>query len=228
MRAIYYPGSFNEKDSVIISNESAHHLINVIRIKKNSEILLLGGKGSITTVLVLEVRKKEVVVEVLRVEKFRPKLDLDLGVGLVKKEALDLILKQACELGFNKIILLESEYSQRYKLNTERIQRLLISGVEQSNNPFLPKIEFKTLKELNWQEYGRVYFYSSYSNEVKMVEKISSPDLLLIGPEGGFSQDEENEIKKISNLTTYKLETYIMRTSTAVGTCLGHYLGINN
>jgi 16S rRNA (uracil1498-N3)-methyltransferase len=226
MRAIYLDSDFNQS-STTIEGVQAHHLINVLRIKLGSELLGLDGAGTVYNLKIQEILKKKLVVSIINSKETVPKLNVDFMIGKVKKEAMDLALKQCCELGVGKITIVNSEYSQRYEIKEERTNKLLISGIEQANNPYLPKFEELDFKDMNIDDdYESIVYFSSNPKFQKVSEPMErGKTLIIIGPEGGFSQNEEEYIAGLSKARIINMDTQIMRTPTAISCGLGFYLG---
>lgn len=225
MRAIYYPFEKNLKSELIsVKGEKLHHLLNVIRVKNGQEILLLNGKGARWKTRVVEIKRKEVLLApITEAEVIARKNRVDLAVGKVKREALELVLRQCCELMVDKVIIFESEFSQRYKLNSERLDKLLISGIEQSNHVFKPALLESNFDEIPFEDYEQIlYFSPDRGEQIKEVGKA----LMLIGPEGGLSQREHDFVDGYSKTKIIHLDTAILRTPTAVACAVGYLLGV--
>ena len=140
--------------------------------------------------------------------------------------AMERVLKSSCELGLSKIIILETEYSQRYSMNLERAHKILISSLEQSNFSYLPELCFEKLSSFSGTDFEKIYAFSTEEN-IELLQKPrveSTHNLLVIGPEGGFSRTDLALLKDLPKLSFHQLETPIMRSPTAVSYCLG-YLG---
>lgn len=227
MRAIYLK-EFKSEIDPLIEGEQAHHLLNVVRIKIGAEILILNGKGESWHACISQILKNKIYLDILGENKHQPKLKMTLAMGLVKKDALELMIRQACELGFSDIVILETEYSQNYKLNLKRLDKILVSAIEQSNNPFIPNIKLMNLKELRYEQYSRVILYSTINQNSSPRVGFLENQLVLIGPEGGFSMQEEEFICNRGNVVTYLLDTYILRAPTALCVAVGHLLGMNS
>ncbi len=224
MRALYVQ-NLTCDDGVVVEGRAAHHLINVLRLKKDDEILGLDGMGTSARLKVSSVEKRIIYFQKQAQQKSNPKHQIDLVVGKVKKEALELVLKQSCELGFSKIYIVETGFSQRYKLNDERIEKILISGIEQSNNLYLPEVIEVKMTDLPFEEYDKIIHFSTDIEPLAIVGKKLRRGLIVIGPEGGFTPDEEEFIGDLPNVTKHKLGTNIMRTPTAVSCAMGYCLG---
>jgi 16S rRNA (uracil1498-N3)-methyltransferase len=225
MRAIFFPFEKIEKGQMLpVNNDVAKHL-NVVRVKRNDEILVLNGKGLKAIASVGEILKNQVELLVKEVVVCERQHQISLAIALPKKDAFEDILKMAVELGAMNIYPLSSSFSQYDYVESERIQRILESALIQSNNPFMPVIhsQIKLDSFLNELKLPLVFF-NSKPIECGKGEKILSEKIILIGPEGGFSDIEEKIISSNSNVITIHLPTPILRAPTAVATSMGYLL----
>lgn len=228
MRAIYYPGEFINGQKVLLEGDKAHHLNNVVRVKKNDQILILSGKGERSLARIENIQKRKLEIEIIsQPEKQDGLCNIELACAKVKKDAMDLILKQACELGVKKISVIESEYAQRYELKEARVQRLLESAIEQSNFAYIPRVQEIKLSDINKSAYDIIVYLSSQTEgqafgdfEIKKTDRV----LVLIGPEAGLSEEEEKLIEQMSNSYRLHLPVPIMRAPTAVSCGVGAVL----
>lgn len=223
MRAIYLENIIDE--SLELVDEKFHHLINVLRIKQNDELLLLNGKGEYRSAVIETILKKKVIIKATSEVKFKEKSPLKLAIGITKKDALDLSLKQACELGINKIYLVQTTYSQKLNQKDERFERVLVSALEQSNNTWLPEIvTLSSVEKLVEETKNNLLYFSSHGSKVDEEKKISLDLTLFIGPEGGLSQEEETFLINNKVQSLY-FDNGIMRTPTAVSFGIGYLQG---
>jgi 16S rRNA (uracil1498-N3)-methyltransferase len=170
--------------------------------------------------------KRELVLTKLSHQEVSPLHYMDLALGIPKKEALELSLKQAVELGFTKIFLIRAQYSQTKLPEDERLESLLISALEQSNAAFLPLVEAMNWEDLPLSNYNEIMMLDSqYSEKLAKREKVLGPKLLIVGPEGGFSPEECLRLHQFPKLSILNLPTPILRTPTAVATGAGILLG---
>lgn len=205
-----------------LHDESLHHLVNVVRIEPGEKLLLLNGKGLIIETEVESVSKKELILKHLFSENSIRAFEFDLAIGMPKREALELCLKQATELGFRRIYLVKSDYSQMKFPETDRVNNLLVSALEQSNSAFLPEVISVEWSHIPWGEYQEALLLDSQTKITKSSTNSSlSSKLLIVGPEGGFSLKEINFLHSLDQVRVAHLPTPILRTPTAVAAGAG-------
>lgn len=221
MRAAWIP-ELLPQDSYIITGDVFHHLVHVTRLSPGDELLLLNGHGLSIKTQVDTILKKELYLTHLEMNQKSRTEKLDIALGVPKKEALELCLKQATEIGVNRVFLIKGDYSQIKIPELERIQKLLVSALEQSNSAFLPEVIETNWHDLPWQNYQNKILLDSQSRDIEDQDRTSSaPVLLLIGPEGGFSAQELTYLHKIQGLEVLRLPTPILRTPTALAVGAG-------
>lgn len=214
------------QESYQLKGDAAHHLINVVRVELHEEILLLNGAGLTIKTKVSALSKRELILTPIEHALVTRKNIMDLALGIPKKDALELSLKQAVELGFRKIYLIRSEYSQTRLPEVERLESLLVSALEQSNAAFMPEIIPASWEEIPSTDYNEILMMDSQTKTpaVKAGNK-SVSSLLIVGPEGGFSPAESQFLHQLPQIRILNLPTPILRTPTAVATGAGILLG---
>jgi len=218
MRALLQKEKLSETTLVVISGESAHHL-NVVRVKVGDEILLINGMGEKSISIIESISKKEVIIKTGKIFSEQQKHQF----------GLEEILKMAVELGVSEIFPLSSKFSQMKYAPNERFDRLIESAMIQSNNLFWPKIheQLELTNFLTALDSPLFYFSSIEASSNKKISQrtnLSSKIVILIGPEGGFSPDEEQQISSQKNVTLIHFPTPILRAPTAVATSIGYLL----
>ncbi len=222
MRAIYTPKI--ESGLMHFEGDTAHHLIRVVRIQKGETILLLNGQGHKAISTVEEVSKKDLTLKVQEIVTEKLKHNLHLVLGLVKREALEEILKASVEMGLQKIYLVRTQFSQGMVENKERLHKLLVSALEQSNNTYLPELIYcENLKAIPLAQYKHLYTLSLENSSSNAAISVND-GLMFIGPEGGFSPEEE-EYLKAQGAHGVHIPVPILRAKTAVIMATGYLLG---
>ena len=102
----------------------------------------------------------------------------------------------------------------------------LISAIEQSNNYILPSVDFLALTEIDFSKYDNIYLFSTREVKGDIKEKLTSNEknLILIGPEAGFSTQELIQLEKLSQIKLINLPTPILRAPTAMNCAVGYLL----
>lgn len=222
MRA-HWMKELSMQDSYILKDEALHHLVNVIRIEAGEDLLLMNGSGFEVLTTVESISKRELRLNFKSSSDKQRPFHFDVAIGMPKRDALELCLKQATELGFRRIFLIKSEYSQMRFPETDRMEKLLISALEQSNAPFLPEIIEATWETLPFAEYAEVVLLDSQTkiNTKNVPTDRMASRLLIVGPEGGFSPRELEFLHAKDSVKVVNLPTPILRTPTALATGAG-------
>ena len=217
---LFHPENIIENTTSLLSKEHTHYVANVMRMKRGSNISFFNKNGEwLSEIIFLE--KDRVEVKFLNRIKDPLKLSsIELAICLVKKNAMEIILQKATELGVTKIIPILSERTEVKDLNYERANKIVIEATEQSNQlnpPIIMKVT--KLKDLvnNLNDSTKLLFADINSKEKLKPEYISNENLniILIGPEGDFSPLEREKILAKNNTISFCLSKNILRTETA-------------
>lgn len=210
------------QDSYVLKDEALHHLVNVIRIEVGEDLLLLNGLGSKVFTQVESISKRELRLKFVSSVEEQRAFHFDLVLGMPKREALELSLKEATELGFRRIYLIKSDYSQMRFPEPDRIEKLLVSALEQSNAPFLPEVIESDWPVIPFSEYAEAILLDSQTKLTNQPKASAAASrLLIVGPEGGFSPRELELLHSEEVVKVVNLPTPILRTPTAVATGAG-------
>lgn len=225
---IYHPNSLTIGEKTHLSPEASHHVINVLRLKEQHYLTLFDGQNHEYTAMITAIQKKKVeclVQDVSDVSR-ESKLYLHLAQGISKGDRMTYSLQKAVELGVSEYTPLWTQHAAfkwDASLNEKKIQQwqaIIISACEQSGRNTIPKLnpitDFQTfLKQA--QNHNRFILEPEYGvhwQKLQWSDK-ESDCTLIIGPEGGFS---EQEIKAAitSDYQGLTLGPRILRTETAV------------
>ena len=218
---LYNPHSIEENSTNLLSKEHTHYVVNVMRLKRGSNINFFNSEGEWKSEIVFLDKDR---VEVKIIEKIKqPKglSNIELAICLVKKNPMDTILQKATELGVSKIIPIISERTEVKELNYDRANKIVIEATEQSNQLSPPKIsEVIKLKDFLNKLDGssKLLFADVNSTQNLKAETLEEGNSIsvLIGPEGDFSPSERDLILGNSNVTSFTISRNILRSDTAV------------
>ncbi|MCY4644796.1 MAG: RsmE family RNA methyltransferase [Bacteriovoracales bacterium] len=231
MRAeyIFNLADFDIEDVITLDADQTHHLSHVIRIKKDKTIFLFDGQGLFGRGIIESITHQSVSIRLQSKEqKNRPHLT-DLALGVPKKTDFDLSLKIAVELGVNQLIPLKTDFSQKNFIKKERLEKIFISSLKQSNAYFFPKVfETTVWEKIDLSPYDHIFCFSlkrsdtiQKENSMNLVKNPTYRNLIVIGPEGGLSEREEKALAQCPQLFFVNLPSYILKTTTAIPTALG-------
>ncbi|EQC43576.1 16S rRNA (uracil(1498)-N(3))-methyltransferase [Bacteriovorax sp. Seq25_V] len=223
--------SIKEGENFVLNDDRAHHLIKVARIRSGEEVKLLSGQGQSYISEVVSCTKREITLLIKDQTATEKPYQIDICLGLPKREAFELCLKNAVELGVSNFYPFTAEYSQWKIKNFDRVDALIESATIQSNNPFLMKVEELAPSLKSYDAIFKNYDYVILStlrtqNSIKELElNPTQKILIIIGPEGGLSSNEEDYILSFPNASTLFTGGPILRSPNAVSTCIGYVLG---
>ena len=218
---LFHPENITENTTSLLSKEHTHYIVNVMRLKRGSNINFFNKEGEWLSEVVFLERDRVEVKFLNKIKNSSTVSNIELAICLVKKTPMETILQKATELGVSKITPIISERTEVKELNLERANKITIEATEQSNQLNPPIINKVTkLKDfINNANKDTKLFFANVNSKYKLkpsdVEK-AQPISILIGPEGDFSPQELELILATSNLTSFTLSKNILRTDTAV------------
>ncbi len=217
--------NFNFGDTIELSDKVANHVSRVLRMKAGETICLLNGENEECIALLQEVKKRSVTVklgEVISCSR-ESNFQITLIQATSKGERFDLVVQKAVELGVHKIIPVitqRNELRLKPETKTKKMlhwQAIIESASEQcGRNQLMILEDIITLPEyLNNKIKAQHFALDPYSQQ--SIKEVSPPPpsaAFVIGPEGGFS-NEEIDLLKQENVTPIKFGPRILRTETA-------------
>ena len=218
---LYNPDSIEENSTNLLSKEHTHYVVNVMRLKRGSNINFFNSEGEWKSEIVF-LNKDRVEVKIIeKIKQPKELSNIELAICLVKKNPMENILQKATELGVSKIIPIISERTEVKELNHDRANKIVIESTEQSNQLSPPKIsEVTKLKDFlnNLDGSSKLLFADVNSTQNLKAETLEEGNSIsvLIGPEGDFSPSERDLILGNSNVTSFTISRNILRSDTAV------------
>jgi 16S rRNA (uracil1498-N3)-methyltransferase len=218
---LYYVESIVENSTCLISREHSHYIVNVMRLKKGSNINFFNKEGEWLSEII-SIERDKVEVKFLNKVKEPSKIsNIELAICLVKKTPMEIILQKATELGVRKITPIISDRTEVKELNFERANKIIIEATEQSNQLNTPDLsQIIKLKDfINNISKDEKLFFADVNSKHKPSSKYLGQEKkvsVLIGPEGDFSPAERELILSKQETVSFSLSANILRTDTAV------------
>lgn len=228
MPRFYDPQSFSAHVETPLADAAAHHAANVLRMQAGDELTLFNGQGGEWQARILSISKKQVVVVPLTFDAINRTslLAIHLWLPLIKGERLDWALQKATEMGAASIQLYTSERTE-VRLNAERLdkklnqwQSILIGACEQSGLNLLPALHAPQPLAKLWDTAShscRLIALPNPPNGIATWQQATQQAnniLLLTGPEGGFSPQEE-ACANTHHFIPFTLGERVLRAETA-------------
>jgi 16S rRNA (uracil1498-N3)-methyltransferase len=227
---IYQASNIALNTPVILDDDAAGHIGRVLRMKIGEHVSIFNGQGGEYLSEITEVTKKNVVVMPLQ---FNPHdvespLKIHLGQCVSRGDKMDFTIQKSVELGIAEITPI---FSQRcgVKLSGDRLekkhqqwQKIAIAAAEQSGRNTVPIVNTPVdLKQwLNQQtEALKLTLHPRAEHSIKTITVPKDGVRFLVGPEGGFTDDEMAQTKQQAFLDV-RLGPRVLRTETAALTVL--------
>ncbi|MBT4384192.1 16S rRNA (uracil(1498)-N(3))-methyltransferase [Candidatus Peregrinibacteria bacterium] len=204
----------------IRDKEIVHQMIKVLRFRAGDKCVILDGLGEKADGEILELHKKGAVIALSEHSVcVAPKRRVRLCVALSKKPAtFELIVQKAVELGVTDIIPIVSERCQASEIRKpERLDAILREACEQSERCFLPKMhEVLSLGDfLENLPSGTLLAGDARDTDGSLKDMDTSGNInLLIGPEGGFTENELGVLRSADS-KIFLLGDTVLRMETA-------------
>jgi 16S rRNA (uracil1498-N3)-methyltransferase len=225
----YEPQLLNEKTIITLSDDATQH-IRVLRLSVGDSITLFNGQGGEYLAQLNEVQKRSCKAEIKAFQAIdnESPLHLHLGQVISRGDRMEFVIQKAVELGVNEITPLVSERCG-VKLNAERMdkkqqqwQKIAIAACEQSGRNYIPTIH-PTQALAEWcasdVECCKLTLHPRAKYSINTLPNEVNHIRLLIGPEGGFSDDEISLTESL-HFTETLLGPRVLRTETAALTAI--------
>ena len=219
--------------SRFLSEEESAHCVRVLRYDRGDEILLTDGRGTTYHARITNPHPRHCEFEVLSQEKQEKTHNIYLHVAIAPTkniERLEWMVEKCTEIGVDEITPLLCRFSERKNLRNDRLEKIILSAAKQSLTPYLPKLnpltDFGTfIDPSNSPSRGGIgdeskmdkfiaHCYKDEKRELKDVLKKGRDVLILIGPEGDFSE-QEVEMAIANGFVPVGLGRSRLRTETA-------------
>ena len=178
-----------------LPEEEAHHAISVVRLRDGERVALFDGKGTEAIGVLARRGKREAVVTIETVRR-EPQADIPVVLApawLHRDKPLEEIVRRGTELGVTSFAFWRAERSQRPACHPDKWQRLAVESCKQSGRLFLPEFLFHDdLSAVLDNAPGCVLAADIEASPqcVHFPPETRDGCLLLIGPEGDFTEEE--------------------------------------
>ena len=207
-----------------LSEEESAHCVRVLRHVAGDAILLTDGQGYTYNARITAPHPKHCEFEVIDFDKQRPSHDFYLHVAIAPTkniERLEWMIEKCTEIGVDELTPLLCHYSERKQVRLDRLEKIILSAAKQSLTPYLPKLNPLTdfadlVSHATEQTRFIAHCYKTERRELRDAIVRGASCLILIGPEGDFSE-QEVELALSNGFAPVQLGKSRLRTETAGG-----------
>ena len=223
MQRLYVAADLSRGAEIETDPAQSHYLSHVMRMAEGSQLLVFNGRDGEWMAEVTSVaRKKVVLTAIAEIRQQPPHPDLVYCFAPLKAGRLDYLVQKAVEMGAGTLQPVITQHTQMSTIGTDRLRANAVEAAEQCGILAIPRVEEAIkLERLLWLwEPGRRLIFcdegAETNNPLPALSAIAERKLgLLIGPEGGFSEDERGQLRALPFVTAIPLGPRILRADTA-------------
>ncbi len=226
---IYIQDVIKKNKYIYLDQKNIHYLKNVMRKKNGDDIFIFNDCEEWLSTCVFDKEFR------LNPQKFLRKNeeieDIWICFGLIKSRNIDFLVEKVTEIGVKKILPMNTSFSKRMHINYERLKKISIEAVEQSNSLNIPIInKTKNIEEIiDELEEDRLIIFCDEKKGID-ISKIDTRGYtfkkiaIFIGPVGGWAEEDRKLIDGKNNLQI-NFGKNIMKADTAAIFCLSIFKG---
>jgi len=195
---LFYSKGFSPNNPILDEKES-HHAINVLRLQRHDIVAITDGAGNLFHGAIQEVNKKSchILINEQKPLVANAAKGFHLAVSPTKSiDRMEWMVEKCTELGIGSIAFLKSRYSERKEINLTKLEAIAAGAMKQSQRHYLPTL-FPMIPFADYlkQSTDSIKFIACQHDSlvieqwVKKTDKLKN-NVILIGPEGGFSEEE--------------------------------------
>ena len=228
----FFINSINIKDNRISINDSENyrHIARSLRARCGEKLLLIDEKQTQYETIISEITSKEIICDIQT--NYRSKRDLEFDLYLaqspLRSDAQLTVMEKATELGIRAVFPVATDNCALKINKREKWQKVMVEASKQCERAIIPTChDLTTLEEVLTKDFDRIILFAERSTDQTLKQYLKNNPiikgekiLVIIGPEGGFS-DREFEYFKGKNIPHITLGNLILKADTAVITALG-------
>lgn len=223
MQRLFVPQAMQANGEIEPDPQQAHYLLNVLRMHAGTQLLVFNGVDGEWLASLIEVNRKKVRLSLMTQVRPQPALpDLIYCFAPLKQGRLDYMVQKAVEMGAGVLQPVLTQHTQMSNIGIDRIRANVVEAAEQCGILAIPEVrEVVKLERLIWEwEPGRRLIFcdegADTNNPMPALQAVLENKLgLLIGPEGGFSEEERQQLRALPYVTSIPLGPRILRADTA-------------
>jgi 16S rRNA (uracil1498-N3)-methyltransferase len=226
---LFVAGALRQGEDFAASADQGHYLRTVLRCAAGDVVRLFNGSDGEWLARIGIQRRDTVsfgIESLLRPQQ--PEPGPWLVFALLKRDATDLVIRQAVELGASRLLPVMTERTNAARVNAERLRAIATEAAEQSERLTIPAVDpplrfDRMLSDWPVDRHLFVALERSWSGEPATASHIGDV-ALLVGPEGGFTPAERERLRRHDFVTPISLGPFVLRAETAAAAGLAQLL----
>lgn len=219
---LHVAAHLNAGHDIELEREQGHYIANVLRLRGGDAVHVFNARDGEWLAYLTTAGKKSVALRCeRRLSDVKPPPDVDFLFAPLKHVRLDYLVQKATELGARRLRPIITARTIVERINLGRMRANAVEAAEQCNLVFVPEVaeplRFQTV--LNTWEPTRVIVYCDetalIADPLEALRPLKLPAAVLIGPEGGFTDEERRQLRGLPFVTPISLGPRIMRADTA-------------
>ncbi len=223
---LYVNTKLSSNIMIYVKNKQHHFLKNVLRIKIQDNILVFDGLTGEWMSKVVSINRDNIVLQIInKTRELKFETDVWLIFAPIKLFRMNITIQKATELGISRFVPCITQNTNQSKINIRNLKMNIIEAAEQSERLSIPSIDepIKIEKLLeNFPKDRCLIFCNEIHKNLPIIHKALSNKIdqyskwaVLIGPEGGFTNQEVEKILSLSSTMPVSLGERILRSDTA-------------
>lgn len=220
---LFVTADLGEGRQVALEAAQAHYLLNVLRLKEGAEILLFNGRDGEWRAQITAAKKKQCLLAVQnQVRAQTAPGDIHYVFSPLKRARQDYLVQKATEMGASLLQPVRTARTVADRVKLERMQANVIEAAEQCGILTVPAVEALVALDVYLDRRDAARHLILCDEDAPVGDPVAAlrgvprgPLALLIGPEGGFSEEERARLHRVEGVTAISLGPRILRADTA-------------
>ena len=207
---------------IALPKEQGHYLSTVLRMVPGDALRVFNSTDGEWLAYITEAGKKSIAIRCEKnVSASTPPPDIDYLFAPLKHQRLDYLVQKATELGARRLRPIITARTIAERVNLDRMKANVIEAAEQCNLVYVPEVlepqKFEAALR-GWDSTRTLIFCDEtaiISDPLQALKNVRTPAAIIVGPEGGFTEEERHHLKSLPFVVGISLGPRIMRADTA-------------
>ena len=214
----FYSNKISEQ-LILLDGQEMIHCTKVLRKKINDHVFVTDGKGNLFYAKIINILSNKCELEILEKTINKNNLNIHLLISPTKNhKRIDWMIEKLVEVGIQRITFILCKNSIRTKVNLDRLNKIALSAMKQTQNTFLPTIDdcidFNNIFKIIESSEKYIAHLNNDNIHLNSLLKNKTSRCILIGPEGDFTEAEVKKTIK-HGFREVSLGTSRLRTETS-------------